>query len=361
MKYSFRNHQNLLHFRFESARYKEVNLIGACSIVSVLNVAKDIEIPFIFGGDGATLLIPPILLESSKSAMIATQRMSIRSFQLQLRIGIIPVKDVLSHVEVNIAKLRISDNYSQAIVRGGGITYATDLLKDPQTTERYQVIDDRRILDEDFSGLECRWQDLPSPHGETVSLIILATKSTESENDRIYRQAIVQIRQIYGGDLAMQPVTSKGLRLSLAAQQLQHEAKVFSSNRSLWHRWLYIWRTRITNLLGMFLMAIKYRHPLLNWGDFKTIVAESTDHQKFDDTLRMVIAGNTQQREKLQSYLVQQFLADHLVYGIHVSDRALMTCLVFERHGRQVHFIDGADGGYAIAAKKLKHRARKSV
>jgi len=39
----------------------------------------------------------------------------------------------------------------------------------------------------------------------------------------------------------------------------------------------------------------------------------------------------------------------------------LMTCLVFERHGRQVHFIDGADGGYAIAAKKLKHRARKSV
>jgi hypothetical protein len=33
-----------------------------------------------------------------------------------------------------------------------------------------------------------------------------------------------------------------------------------------------------------------------------------------------------------------------------------MTCLVFERNGRQVHFVDGADGGYAIAAKSMKQR-----
>ncbi len=30
--------------------YKDVNLIGACSIISILNIAKEIEIPFIFGG-----------------------------------------------------------------------------------------------------------------------------------------------------------------------------------------------------------------------------------------------------------------------------------------------------------------------
>jgi hypothetical protein len=33
-----------------------------------------------------------------------------------------------------------------------------------------------------------------------------------------------------------------------------------------------------------------------------------------------------------------------------------MTCLVFERNGRQVHFVDGADGGYAVAAKAMKRR-----
>ena len=46
------------------------------------------------------------------------------------------------------------------------------------------------------------------------------------------------------------------------------------------------------------------------------------------------------------------------VYGLHPSNRAQVTCLVFERMGHQVHFIDGADGGYALAAKDLKKRVR---
>jgi hypothetical protein len=36
-----------------------------------------------------------------------------------------------------------------------------------------------------------------------------------------------------------------------------------------------------------------------------------------------------------------------------------MTCLVFERGGQQVHFVDGADGGYALAAKDMKQRMKE--
>ena len=39
----------------ETGRYKEVNLIGAASIVALLNISRETDIPFIFGGDGATL------------------------------------------------------------------------------------------------------------------------------------------------------------------------------------------------------------------------------------------------------------------------------------------------------------------
>jgi hypothetical protein len=39
-----------------------------------------------------------------------------------------------------------------------------------------------------------------------------------------------------------------------------------------------------------------------------------------------------------------------------VADRALLTCIVFDRMGRQVHFVDGADGGYARAATALKEQ-----
>ncbi|MFN8791305.1 MAG: DUF3095 family protein [Bdellovibrionales bacterium] len=42
----------------EQGRYKHVNMIGAASITCVLNHLKPLEIPFVFGGDGATLLVP---------------------------------------------------------------------------------------------------------------------------------------------------------------------------------------------------------------------------------------------------------------------------------------------------------------
>lgn len=38
-----------------------------------------------------------------------------------------------------------------------------------------------------------------------------------------------------------------------------------------------------------------------------------------------------------------------------MADTALMTCLVFNlRKSEHVHFVDGGDGGFAIAAKQLK-------
>ncbi|MFN8780896.1 MAG: DUF3095 family protein, partial [Pseudanabaena sp.] len=83
-----------------------------------------------------------------------------------------------------------------------------------------------------------------------------------------------------------------------------------------------------------------------------------TDFKKFDDVLRMVVSGTTQQRKKIIDYLEKKFQEGRLVYGFHVSDRDLMTCLVFDRDGRQVHFVDGADGGYALAAKKMKERMK---
>jgi hypothetical protein len=43
-----------------------------------------------------------------------------------------------------------------------------------------------------------------------------------------------------------------------------------------------------------------------------------------------------------------------LFYGIQISDSALMTCMVFDRKDRHLHFVDGASGGYALAAKQMK-------
>ena len=42
-----------------AGRYKEVNLVGAACITATLNVTGDLDLPYAFGGDGATVLIPP--------------------------------------------------------------------------------------------------------------------------------------------------------------------------------------------------------------------------------------------------------------------------------------------------------------
>jgi hypothetical protein len=41
-----------------AGRYKDVNLVGASSITAVCNAMKGIDLPYVFGGDGATLLAP---------------------------------------------------------------------------------------------------------------------------------------------------------------------------------------------------------------------------------------------------------------------------------------------------------------
>src|SRR3989338_460338 len=50
---------------FKSGHYQEVNLVAVSSLSVVFNVARhaDINIPFIYGGDGATLLVPPTIVD----------------------------------------------------------------------------------------------------------------------------------------------------------------------------------------------------------------------------------------------------------------------------------------------------------
>ncbi|PJF22060.1 MAG: hypothetical protein CUN56_07935, partial [Phototrophicales bacterium] len=98
------------------------------------------------------------------------------------------------------------------------------------------------------------------------------------------------------------------------------------------------------------------RFNIQGWGRYKDIFLGATDHEKFDDTLRMTISGTKQQRQRLEEKLNQLYQQKRLVYGIHASQRALVTCIVFDYFGRQVHFVDGEDGGYTLAARQMKER-----
>jgi hypothetical protein len=80
----------------EEGRYKDVNMLGAASITVVLNVCGDIDIPYVFGGDGATLVVPQMLADNATRALAGLKAVSSKIFGLELRVGIVPVADVRS-------------------------------------------------------------------------------------------------------------------------------------------------------------------------------------------------------------------------------------------------------------------------
>jgi hypothetical protein len=72
----------------------------------------------------------------------------------------------------------------------------------------------------------------------------------------------------------------------------------------------------------------------------------NTDYQRFDDTLRILIDCKPAQATAIEAMLEAHAQNGVLRYGVHRSDSALMTCLVFNLDkGEHIHFVDGSDGG----------------
>ena len=79
-----------------SGSYKKVNTVGAACIAAVVNVDRSVDIPFVFGGDGATFAVPDTLRERVIPALREAQRLSRSSFDLLLRVGMISVASLLA-------------------------------------------------------------------------------------------------------------------------------------------------------------------------------------------------------------------------------------------------------------------------
>lgn len=337
--------------------YKAVNIIGVSVITSILNVLKPIVIPYIFGGDGATLCVPQNRVAQVRDALIATRMMANMQYGLGLRIGIVPVSEITkAGVRTLVSRHRVSDYYIQAAFAGGGVEYAERTIKDDSTDTPFRIADTDETLNADYSGLECRWDNVPSKHGEIISLIVKANADTLEQESHIYNEILDKIKSIYGDEETSRPVYEAGMKTTLDGNKLQYEIKTrtyFGSTMEYLRYWLFI---RLQILMGRIVMKYKLNLGGINWGKYKNDAVHNADYRKFDGVLREVLSGTAQQRETLTTYLEERFTRGECVYGIHISNSALITCLINNRSGSHFHFIDGADGGYAIAASALKKR-----
>jgi len=348
----------------QAGNYKHVNTVGASAVVAMLNAAGAIDIPFVFEGDGSAFCVPPLLLDDAKAALVKTQEMAKKSFGLDLRVATLPVADVRrAGFDILVARVRVSEHYIQAAFAGGGMAYADRTMKDPETAPRCEVKPGSVAARGSLEGLECRWQDIPSLRGETVSLMVRALASDPVSAAALYREVIAKVHEIYGSDEACHPLTPPTLQLApaLSARQLGNEVGVRAADRGRLGKWLWLMRVRWLVILGWFLMKFGLRTEQTDWSRYKDTLYRNTDVRKFNDIFRQILAGDAAQREALEAWLADRYGRRELVYGLHVTDRAHMTCLVFSYSGRHLHFIDGADGGLFLAAKQFKERAAKLI
>jgi hypothetical protein len=90
---------------------------------------------------------------------------------------------------------------------------------------------------------------------------------------------------------------------------------------------------------------------------YKRQLAQNSDFRKFDDGLKMTIDIDPDRLRRIEFLLEQATKAGISQYGLHRQSSALITCFVPTPQAHDhIHFIDGAAGGYAMAASHLKSK-----
>lgn len=332
-------------------RYKDVNLAGAACITAVLNACRREDLPFIFGGDGATLLVGETERDAAKAALAGTVRMVSDALGLEMRAGLVPVRALReAGAELRVGRVRMSDGFHQAAFMGGAAVLADSWLKGGDA--RVDRVDGSETGGEaDFGGLECRWQGVRPMQGGVAALIVESRAPGEAGRAEL-AAVLHEVETVLGPVKERRPVSAGTLKLARAASELEAEAKVQAGRMN--PPWWCKWRVRIETAAGRLVMARKVKLAGVDWGRYQEDAAANTDFEKLDDALRMVVAAGPEAVARLRARLDAAVADGRIWYGLAESEECRMTCLVFVRGRQHFHFVDGAGGGYAAASAALK-------
>jgi hypothetical protein len=337
----------------EAGRYRDVNALGVASIIALCNAFPELDLPYVFGGDGATLLVPGSRLEGTRRTLRGVKQLAREAFDLELRAGIVPLEQLASEGHfARVARYRASEHARLAMFAGSAFSAAERWIKDPLRAQGFEVIENGES-EASFEGFECRWQPVESRRGVIASVLISALGSSEAERAAIYRALLAQLEGIVGTERA-RPVTREGLRFAGVLDGYGTEARVRSRAQRgpAYEAARRLARTK--TFIGRALAFLGKTAGGFDPARYTAELVENTDFRKFDETLRMVLDLSNEELDRLKACLQSERDQKRIAFGVHEAPAALMTCLVRSYEGDHMHFVDGAGGGYALAAKQMK-------
>lgn len=328
--------------------HETVNLIATGSIVTVLNMAfrAGITIPFFFGGDGATFIVPPSIVDQAMRGLMLYQSNTSENFNLELRVGTVPVQQIYEKGhELQISKLSLSASFSIPVVLGNGLSFAEQLIK----AEDYLFATGLSPAEElDLTGMQCRWDKIDPPENsqEIVTLLVVARAGIAPA--QIFSQVMRQIDDIYGPPQKRQPISVAKLKLKSSFDRLGVEMRARIGKI----RFFELMKSWLINLYGYIYFHTESGKNYLNK------LVEMSDTLVIDGRINTVITGNEAQRLALIKVLDRFESSGDILYGIHISGDSVMSCYVRDLKDGHIHFVDGAEGGYTQAARQLKAKNR---
>lgn len=326
--------------------HETVNLVATGSIVAVLNIVykADITVPFFFGGDGATFIIPPSALEACSKALLLHQENTEKSFKLMLRVGHVPVSTIYAAgQELKVTKLKASQLFSIPVLLGNGLSYAEKIIKSEEYILPTPASEDEEL---DMTGMECRWDKIkpPETYDEVVSLLVIARQSDQQA--AAFIKVVNKLDDIYGDPEKRKPITVSQLKLKATVEKITREMKAKLGG----YRPLYLFKKLFATLLGRFYFKTKTGKIYLQQ------LVQLSDTLVIDGRINTVISGTILQRQELQAALDELEQSGDIYYGLFVSKESVLSCYVRNMNEKHIHFVDGSDGGYTKAAGMLKQK-----
>ena len=329
-----------------AGRYKAVNMVGAGVIAGIANALERRSFPFSFGGDGASFAVAPADAARASEALAAMAVFAREELQLALRVATIPVAKIrASGRDVRVARFAPSPNTDYAMFAGGGLAWFEREMKSGGFALPAAAAGARP----DLTGLSCRWRIAPAAHGVILSVIVVPRG--EDARFRGLIEEIVEItsREIDGG----RPVSLALMKLDWPSESIALETVATSQPGP--QRLMRRLKTMLWALTGIVFCKFNMKTRDLDSRVYTGDIVANADFRKFDDGLRMTLDCTAAMADALEARLLAA--GAYAAFGTFRQKEAQMTCFVPTITDRShVHFVDGAGGGYAMAAQAMKAR-----
>ncbi|MCC5833105.1 MAG: DUF3095 family protein [Opitutales bacterium] len=337
-----------------AGRYRDVNTVGAASIVVAKNAINRVDFPFVFGGDGALMLLPPEHFSAVLEQLMALRQLASEQFGLGLRVGAVPVAQLhAAGHDVKLGKYQVTKELCFAVFQGSGFTAAEDWVKN-RSAEYACTETPGSKSNANLGGLSCRWQAVRAKRGRIVSLIALSRNQRKDTLDRL----LATLREVFPEGIDKHNPIDWGHMAYKTVGECYRDEKRYHASSFCGPFFLRFMEILIA------VWAFRYWKPVFFFSPraYAQSLSSHNDFRKFDGTLRMTLDCHPDQVEAVRRAL-DEFSADgEIHYGLHGSDTALMTCFVDGLgQGQHFHFVDAEAGGYAAAAVELKRKISSSA